>query len=129
MEKPSKCIDVEDARGLQKNWKETRGKEIENGQGYRDTREFWLSVEELEEYLAYVKEKSAEQGIDKPGIRIYLGAYAGTEKKRSYSTVFLAPTKEKGSKVYEESGESTGDNNYDIEPLNDMQNGWPPLNY
>lgn len=129
METPAKCIGVDDARSLQDKWVDTRGKEIQEAQGYKDTREFWMSVEELQEYLDYVKEKSKEQGVDKPGIRVYLGAYAETEKRKSYSTLFLAPTKEKGSEEESLDGEATGENNYDIEPLNTISGGWPPIGY
>lgn len=125
MEKPKKCIGVSEARELQNNWKKSRGREIERGQGYEDTREFWYSVKELEEYLKYVKEKSAEQGVKNPGIRIYFGAYPKSQQKKSFSTVFLAPTKE------EEVGATEGGdlNNYEIDPLNDSAGGIPPKDY
>lgn len=128
MEKPPKCVSVKDARKLQENWKKSRGKEIERGQGYVDTREFWYSIEELQEYLDYVKEKSQEQGVKNPGIRIYFGAYPKSQQQKSYSTVFLAPTKESISMV-EASEENEQENNYEIEPLNTAQGGWPPTEY
>lgn len=126
MEIPKKCITVEKARELQNNWKESRGKEIEAGQGYEDTREFWYSLDELQEYLDYVREKSKEQGVKNPGIRIYLSAYPKTAKKKSYSTLFLAPTKEIEEEV---DAEDLNENNYEIAPLNTVAGGWPPKNY
>lgn len=127
MSRPSKCISVDEAKGLQQNWKSTRGREISRGQGYEDTCEFWYSLEELQEYLDYVREKSSEQGLNNPGVRIYLGAYKGQGAKKSYSTVFLAPTME------EISGNDNQDekqfNNYQIDPLNDSAGGVPPITY
>ncbi|MEP6262125.1 MAG: hypothetical protein ABJ092_11140 [Gillisia sp.] len=133
MAKPLKCIPVEEARKLQETWKSSRGKEIERAQKYVDTREFWYSLEELQEYLDYVKEKSAEEGVSNPGIRIYLGAYPGAAPRKSYSTVFLAPTKplnsmESTGDTQENAGE-TQENNYSIDPLNHGQGGVPPLDY
>lgn len=125
MEKPKKCISVSEARELQNIWKKSRGKEIERGQGYEDTRDFWYSIAELEEYLNYVKEKSAEQGVKNPGIRIYLSAYPKKEQKKSYTTIFLAATKEENT----EAAEGGDVNNYEIEPLNDSAGGIPPKDY
>lgn len=126
MAKPLKCIPIEEARKLQEIWKSSRGKEIERAQKYVDTREFWYSLAELEEYLNYVKQKSAEEGVSNPGIRIYFGAYPEAGSKKSYSTVFLAPTKPLDSM---ENTEDTQENNYSIDPLNHGQGGVPPVDY
>ncbi len=127
---PSKCITVEEAKALQNKWKETRAVEIEQAQGYQDTREFWYSLDELQEYLDYVRDQSNAQGINKPGIRIYFGAYAKTPIKKSYATIFLAPTKEKSAVIEGEVEISNStENNYDIEPMNITQSGYPPINY
>jgi hypothetical protein len=128
MNRPEKCLTVEEARKLQDKWKKTRGKEIEHQQGYQDTREFCYSVKELREYLDYVEDKSKEQGFENPGIRIYFGAYPKTNKKKSYSTIFLAPTKENTGE-FEDGKEIFGENNYEIDPLNTVTGGWPPKNY
>ncbi len=130
MAKPNKCITVTEAKALQNKWKETRAIEIEQAQGYQDTREFWYSLEELQEYLDYVKEQSTAQGINKPGIRIYFGAYPKTSVKKSYATMFLAPTKEKSAIMEgEEETSNNTENNYDIEPLNTVIGGNPPKEY
>lgn len=125
MKKPEKSIGVTEARELQENWKETRGKAIEAELGHPDTREFWYSLDELQEYLEYVRERSLAQGVTNPGLRIYLGAYGKSDQDRGYSTLFLAPTRE----VAAEDGEKDQENNYEIDPLNDTQGGWPPRNY
>ncbi len=128
MKKPKKCISVEEARKEQDEWVRTRGKEIQRGQGYEDTREFWYSLDELQEYLDYVREKSKGQGVEKPGIRFYLGAYPKTKEKKGYATVFLAPTKEAPGEP-ESAEEDSDPNNYEIEPMNIITSGWPPTNY
>lgn len=128
MEKPKKCISVEEARKEQDEWVKTRGREIARGQGYEDTREFWYSLDELQEYLDYVREKSKEQGVEKPGIRFYLGAYPRTNAKKSYSTIFLSPTKGATGET-EISEEGSDPNNYEIDPLNQTHGGFPPTIY
>ena len=129
MERPVKCISVEEARNLQNNWKKSRGKEIASGQGYEDTREFWYSITELEEYIQYVKEKSVEQGIKNPGLRIYLGAYPKQGEKKSLSTIFISPTTDEIVETNSAENEDVYVNNYSIEPLNLSQSGWPPKEY
>ena len=55
-----------------------------------DNRSSLFTIEELENYINYLKE--SEKGID--GIRIYLGSYGeDMDKKSNKTTVFLAPTK------------------------------------
>lgn len=118
MKKPSKCITVDEARKLQDNWVDTRAKLIDSNLGKLDSREFYYTIEELENYLAYVKEESKKQGINNPGVRFYFGAY--NNSKSDYATIFMAPTE----------GESESpDNNYSIEPFNFSQSGFPPKNY
>lgn len=130
MSKPQKCISVQEAKVLQSKWVETRATEIEKAQGYQDTREFWYSLEELQEFLDYVREESANQGVNRPGVRIYFGAYPKTNEKKSYATIFLAPTKEKSALEEEEfENSAANENNYDIDPLNDGTGGLPPTGY
>lgn len=118
MGKPTKCITVAEARQLQDNWVTTRAVDIERSRGQQDTREVIWSLSELQEYLDYVKEESTKQGLLNPGIRIYFAAY--NTPKDDHATVFLAPT----------SGGNVGDsNNYNIDPFNRGQSGWPPQNY
>ncbi|UBZ06945.1 hypothetical protein LDL76_16500 [Salegentibacter mishustinae] len=128
MKKPKKCISVEEARKEQDEWVKTRGKDIREAEGYEDTREFWYSVDELQEYLDYVREKSKEQGVEKPGIRFYLGAYPKTKEKKSYTTIFLSPTKE-AMRDTATAQEDSDPNNYEIEPMNLTHGGEPPRNY
>lgn len=125
MAKPEKCITVEEARELQNRWVGSRGKEIERGQGYQDTREFYFSLEELQDYIKYVKEESEKKGAVNPGIRIYFGAYPQGKfnRNKSYSTVFLAPTHEVTNSP------TSIENNYEIDPYNGSSGGIPPKEY
>lgn len=127
--KPKKCISVEEARELHDNWCENRKKHLEKCLGHEDDREFWWSVEELEEYLEYVKAESKEQGINDPGIRIYLGAYSkGTCKMgKGYSTLFMTPTGSSVRSLGKDGGNAQ--NNYDIAPFNGGGAGRPPDDY
>ena len=118
MVKPKNCISVSEAKELQGNWNRTRVSEIEIATGFKDVKDFTFSLKEIEEYVAYVKELSTRQGVSDPGIRIYFAAYDTLENKKA--TVFLAPT----VGVSKDS-----DNNYEIDPLNRTQGGWPPNNY
>lgn len=129
MEKPKKCISVEQAKALQFKWKQTRARDIESSEGYIDAREVWYSLEDLQEYIDYVREASLAQGINRPGIRIYFGADQGSEGKKSLATVFLAPTKEKTNAIEEDGEAVNNENNYEIDPQNDGTVGWPPINY
>lgn len=118
MAKPAKCISVDQARQLQDNWTNTRAIDIERAQGSVDTREFFYTVDELQEYLDYVKDLSKKQGIDNPGMRIYFAAYDSDTNDKA--TVFLAPT---------EGATANTENNYNIDPFNRSIGGWPPKNY
>lgn len=118
MKKPAKCISVQAARVLQDNWAETRKPAIDKALGYEDAREVFYTIEELEEFLNYVKVESEKQGISKAGIRIYLAAYNNDSSNKA--TVFLAPTM---------SDDKNSNNNYTIDPFNEGQSGWPPKNY
>lgn len=124
MEKPKKCISRQEAKELQERWWQTRGKAIERSEKHKDVCAVKFSVAELEEYLNYVKEKSAEQGIEDPGVCIWMGSYAPEKGKPSLSTVFLSATKQKSENKEEE--ESDFEDNPEIEPYNTGSGLWPP---
>ncbi|MFT4849223.1 MAG: hypothetical protein ACI83B_001761 [Sediminicola sp.] len=118
MAKPIKCISELEARQLQKNWIDTRAKDIDKAMDEEDARSVFYSVAELEEYLKYVKSESTKQGVSDPGVRIYFAAYNDAKSKKA--TAFLAPTK---------GDTKTSDTNYEIEAYNRGSDGWPPNNY
>lgn len=118
--RPTNCITVTEAKDLQSNWVQTRATDIQTALGYEDTREFWFSIEELESFIAYVKQKTTEQNLQQPGVRIYFGAYPNEMGQNSYSTVFLAPTNLTNGR---------NKNNYNIDPLNHGTGGMPPNIY
>lgn len=67
---------------------------------YRDNRNFWYSLEELECYFSYIKEKGEALGYDPSamGVRIYLGAIPDKKFRNSPKTkLFFVPTGSKNN--------------------------------
>ncbi|MDC8004665.1 hypothetical protein POV27_11440 [Aureisphaera galaxeae] len=118
MSKPENCISVQDAKDMQSNWMSTRAVDIAKAEGHQDTCAVTFNIADLQEYLDYVLQESKKQKIEEPGIRIYFAAYDNDDSDRS--TVFLCPSM---------SDEGDSDNNYNIDPLNRGQGGWPPNAY
>lgn len=118
MSAPSKCIPVAQAQDLRNKWLNTRQPAINAALGYVDQNALFFSVDELQEFLDYVRSESTRQNIAKPGVRIFFGAYSGEES--NLATVFLAPTD--GPTI-------TSNNNYNIMPLNKTTNRMPPIIY
>lgn len=129
VQKPKKCITETEARELHDNWCAKREKRLTKDLGFEDAREFHWSVAELEEYLAYVKQESAKQGINNPGIRVYLGAYPKKKCKmgKGLSTVFFAATGSRPGAGGKDGGDD--ENNYGINPFNGGGSGIPPKSY
>lgn len=122
-----KLISVDKARELQANWEANQAKALKEND-LKDVREFLFDLEELQEYINLVRDKSKEQGIENPGIRIYFGAYS--EESGNDSTVFLAPTKTSTSQIKQlSSADDSVANNYEISPLNTVLGGYPPIPY
>ncbi|MCB7480707.1 hypothetical protein [Christiangramia sediminis] len=78
--------------------------------------------------MDYVKEESNKQGVKKAGVRIYFGLYPKSNEKKSYATIFLAPTKEVSAEG-DLGAAINQENNYEIDPFNTSQGGEPPINY
>lgn len=117
MARPQKCITEQEARTLYTNWQTTRGASLAT-QGEPDHSDFTWSLDELQEFLDYVREESEKQGVKNPGVRAYFAAYDNQDSKKA--TVFLAPTK---------GGKGDSENNYSVDPFNFGQGGWPPNIY
>lgn len=68
--------------------------------GEPDSRWYWISLEDLEGYVNYVKENAKKQNLDNLGLRIYLGKYPVDYPKEKmakpeyagYQTIFIVPT-------------------------------------
>ncbi|MCF6306989.1 MAG: hypothetical protein L3J09_03440 [Flavobacteriaceae bacterium] len=118
MTKPKNCITVAAAKTLQKNWNTTRAVDIAKAMGSKDCCAITFNIDQLQEFINYVKDESAKQGIDNPGIRVYFAAY--NDKESTKATVFLNAT---------ESDDGNSDNNYGIDPLNMGNGGFPPKAY
>ena len=115
-------IKPSDAETLLENWKNGPGKAITNS-NYKDAYETWFSVDELMEYLQYVKDNIPNN----PGVRVYFGKYdedAGPGKEKGLTTVFFAPTKGGSHDNPEEI-----ENEKELDPFNIGHGGWPPSNY
>jgi|SRR5690606_7430304 len=136
--KPKKCISVKEARKLEKNYVETIEKTLKKEFGCEECREFWWSLEEIEEYIDYVKNEAKDKGYNNLGLRFYLGKYDKKKAKDSeQSTLFIAPTgvltderltplkgKTVGAKAKE-----TDSNIYGINAYNGAYGGVPPKKY
>ncbi len=118
MIKPSNCISVAEAKTLQANWNDNQAKDIEREMGSKDVCAVTFNIDQLQQFINYVKSESAKQRIDNPGIRVYFAAY--DSEKDDKATVFLNAT---------ESDDGNSANNYGIDPLNRGGNGWPPNAY
>ena len=118
MTKPKNCIPVADAKALQKNWNDNQAKDIESKMGSKDVCAVTFNIDQLQQFIDYVKSESTKQSIDNPGIRVYFGAYDSENDNKA--TVFLNAT---------ESDDGNSDNNYGVDPLNLGDGGWPPKVY
>ncbi|MBL4663717.1 MAG: hypothetical protein JKY22_09245 [Flavobacteriaceae bacterium] len=123
MTKPSDCISVTEAKALQANWMDSHEPSASSlGGEALKVCSVTFDIDQLQEYLTYVKAESKSQGILKPGIRVYFAAYnSGIDAEAAGSTtVFFCPS---------ESDSGNSANNYNIDALNKGQNGWPPGAY
>ena len=135
---PKGLISPTEAKELNQKFIKTRSKDLnrivkkESGNPKKkDAISSWFSLEELENYIAYVKEEATKKKITVNGLRIYFGAYSNTIKKqdkKDLSTVFFAPTTAKPATLQKSSSlevESSSDIE-DIDALNGGTVGDPP---
>jgi hypothetical protein len=135
-EQPQQLITSELAKDLNQRYIEERHKLISTTIGKEDATAIWYSINELENYIAYLKAQGLQKGYDVKGIRFYLGVYpqnATYAEKAGLTTIFLAPT---GNKIVQKGGftsftqKQTARQNevdiVDIAPLNFGTMGNPP---
>lgn len=116
---PKGLIDTEAARAMELLYVENQYAVINknnesHGDMEPDSRETIFDLDEIENYAAYVRQKSEEMGLKNLGIRVYQGAKEADGK--IFTTVFFVPTSE-------------GKNTMDILCLNLGTYGRPPTNY
>ncbi|WP_456461442.1 hypothetical protein [Lutibacter sp.] len=135
---PKGLITPLEAKKLNQQFVKTRSKELnriigklDNKPNKKDSLSSWFSLEELENYIAYVKEVGAKKGIDINGLRVYFGAYGKNMKnpaKNNFSTVFFVPTTAKKELIKKKTitAVSTSSDIEDIDGLNLGGTGNPP---
>lgn len=138
--RPTQLITKKFAKELHTNFMKYRAGIIAKYIRKEDANAVWFSVEELENYIHYIKTKGQKTGYDVTGVRIYFGVYPEEKKyneKAGLMTVFLTATGKKTKKLSTEGFETlslTLDNSEadieSIEPMNYGSIGRPPaLNY
>lgn len=130
MERPNNLITTERAIELSSNFK-NKNKLISLEIGKPNNCSVWYSLEELETYMAYIKDEAKLKGYTIDGIRFYLGSYSEKEmdsKKQNQTTLFLSPTGSKlgQGKEHTDAQNTTSSDITDIGPLNFGQDGTPP---
>ncbi|MEO8235659.1 MAG: hypothetical protein ABI549_09620, partial [Flavobacterium sp.] len=90
--KPKQLISVEKAKELNSNYNTKRSDLLFKTTGKEDANAIWYSIEELENYIEYIKSEGEQQGYTIDGIRFYFGVYSEAEEKAGYTTIFLSPT-------------------------------------
>lgn len=135
---PKGLISSVEAKELNQQFIKTRSKDLnrivkkESGNPKKeDAISSWFSLEELENYIAYVKEEGTKKGISVNGLRVYFGAYANNVKKqdkKDLSTVFFVPTKVKQASLQKDGVTAVvASSDIDsIDALNDGMQGYPP---
>ena len=96
--KPSQLITKEFARQLNVNYNNKRASLTAKKAQKEDANAIWYSLEELENYIPYIKTNGAKDGYNVDGIRFYFGVYPDDEKhgeKAGLTTLFLVPTGKK----------------------------------
>lgn len=133
-EDPKQLIPTDLAIDLSKRYHNERAPLITSNIGKDDATAVWYSIEELENYINYVKTQGSEKGIDVTGIRMYMGVYptdTSYGEKSGLTTIFLSPTKKKAinikntksriARTLEENIDAT-----ELQPLNYGGIGHPP---
>jgi hypothetical protein len=135
--KPSQLITKEFAKELNLNYNKKKAASLATAKGVKkeDANAIWYSIEELENYIHYVKTQGAENGYNVDGIRFYFGAYPEDEKhgeKAGLTTLFLVPTGKKAIaatakiETFALVQEQNSSDIQDLSPMNYGNIGRPP---
>nr|WP_315223686.1 hypothetical protein [uncultured Flavobacterium sp.] len=142
--RPAQLITKKFAKELHSNFMKYRASIIAKYIKKEDANAVWFSVEELENYIHYIKSKGAKKGFAVNGIRFYFGVYPDEKKyadKAGLMTLFLTATGKRIRPVALNSVQTfaltrenndpddQNDNNEDIqsiEPMNYGSIGRPP---
>lgn len=112
------------ATELNRNYINERSSIISAAIGYDDANAIWYSIEELENYLSYVKAEAANMGYVADGMRFYLGVYPKDPRygdQAGMTNIFLSPT------GYVEGGTPGKADIATINPMNHGTMGNPPI--
>ncbi|RKR05507.1 hypothetical protein C8C83_4859 [Flavobacterium sp. 90] len=133
--KPSQLITKEFAKELNQNYNKTRAGLAAKAAKKEDANAIWYSLEELENYIHYIKTQGLEDGYTVDGIRFYFGVYPNDKKhgeKAGLTTLFLVPTGKKAvnstAKVqsFATDQEQTSSDVESLSPMNYGNIGRPP---
>ncbi|MFD2940372.1 hypothetical protein [Flavobacterium notoginsengisoli] len=133
--KPSQLITKEFARQLNVNYNNKRASLTAKKADKEDANAIWYSLEELENYIHYIRTNGAKEGYNVDGIRFYFGVYPDDEKhgeKAGLTTLFLVPTGKKidnsTTKVqnFALKQEAASSDIQSLEPMNYGNIGRPP---
>lgn len=115
---PKLLISKEEAIQMQQHWKNTKGIMLRKAIGKEMISDFWWSLDDLEDYIRYVKQLAKKDGVRDLGIRFYLGAYPSNHPiKPNKTNLFIAPTLSNGT-TYKAAN-----------PMNRGSGGEPPKTY
>jgi hypothetical protein len=126
---PKQLITKQDAIQLCANFKSSKANVLKTAKGTDDANAIWYSLEELEDYIAYIKSEALAKNYVVDGIRFYLGAYpkdANLGVKSEMTTIFLTPTGKKAND-YTGVGATGSPDISDIAPMNYGTMGIPPI--
>lgn len=131
--KPSQLITKEFARQLNVNYNNKRASLSAKREQKEDANAIWYSLEELENYIHYIKTNGAKEGYNVDGIRFYFGVYPDDEKhgeKAGLTTLFLVPTGKKAKDNSQIQGfammQEASVDIQSLEPMNYGNIGRPP---
>ncbi|MDQ6530541.1 hypothetical protein [Flavobacterium sp. LHD-85] len=132
--KPSQLITKEFARQLNVNYNNKRASLTAKREQKEDANAIWYSLEELENYIHYIRTNGAKDGYNVDGIRFYFGVYPDDEahgEKAGLTTLFLVPTGKKAKSSTEQVQsfalmQETSSDIQSIEPMNYGNIGRPP---